>query len=257
VKSEVPVSIFGEFVKILEGGPITLSETNCDSLNVLADEFVYEDLSEACAAFQKGEEPPFPGRAVTLRPGGEPFIYDVLWSHEKIRIFAIELKHADQNDVFVHGIKEREKVMENAVATFYLKTRRKLPEGNTKEPFLALMLWEFQKWLVFDSIDATIYSLQQLHELAPTCFDKARLLLLSQCDPAFPDEFRLLPKADDLIIGDAVQMLQTEKNGKAKEASQLLERLKDAGGYDEFLRKRRHWPPIEWPLGTNTEMAGK
>jgi hypothetical protein len=77
--------------------------------------------------------------------------------------------------------------------------------------------------------------LNLLNEMAPTAFDKARLLLLSQCDPCKHDSFIPLESPDRGPIAVAIHMLRTEKNGKAGEANELLRQLKNIEGYREFL----------------------
>lgn len=74
-----------------------------------------------------------------------------------------------------------------------------------------------------------MYCWNRLNEIAPSGFDKARFLLLSQCDPRYPDDFRPLPNANWTIIGTAVETLKAERNGKKAEADELFRRLKDRG----------------------------
>jgi hypothetical protein len=81
------------------------------------------------------------------------------------------------------------------------------------------------------SIDTAIYCFNLLNVIAPTAFDKAKLLILSQCDPSRPDDFVPLPTADWRIIGLGIRILSPEKNGKTKEARELLQKLKDTGLY--------------------------
>jgi hypothetical protein len=94
-------------------------------------------------------------------------------------------------------------------------------------PLLASMLWELHQSLHFLCINSVPYCLKRLHQMAPTAFEKARLFLLSQCDPDSPGEFKPLPKADDVLLDHAITMLKTEKGGRSAEAKALLSVLKD------------------------------
>jgi hypothetical protein len=85
------------------------------------------------------------------------------------------------------------------------------------------------------SIDATIYCLNELNKIAPTELDKARLLIVSQCDPDCHEGFLPQPKAYWKVIGYALLMLRREKNGQRKEAMELLDRLKSTGRYTALL----------------------
>jgi hypothetical protein len=67
--------------------------------------------------------------------------------------------------------------------------------------------------------------------MAPNGFEKARLLLLSQCGRANPGDFIPRRNADWDVIGSAIRILKTEKNGKRACADRLLEELKNTGRY--------------------------
>jgi hypothetical protein len=54
VQTEAPVAVFATFVKMLEGGPMTVRQDTCEDLEALSDEFGFADLADECAAFRTG-----------------------------------------------------------------------------------------------------------------------------------------------------------------------------------------------------------
>jgi hypothetical protein len=46
-EAQVPLSCFSSFVDIVSGAPITVSEANCESLQLLSEEFRFNSLSIA------------------------------------------------------------------------------------------------------------------------------------------------------------------------------------------------------------------
>jgi hypothetical protein len=150
---------------------------------------------------------------------------------EEIGNFAMDLEKANKDGIGIDGIDVCDRPVDRAVETIYWNAVNHLPEGARKTPLLACILWEIQKKLVSVGPDARIYCLNRFDEIALSGFDKARLLLLSQCDLACPDEFVPLQGGDWGIIEDAIGILGAEKNGERKAANALLRKLKDSGRY--------------------------
>jgi hypothetical protein len=125
--------------------------------------------------------------------------------------------------------------MEKAVETVYCNTVSDLGLSDATRPFFALILWEIQQQLEWASIDTTIYCLNRLHEIAPTGFDKARLLLLSQSDCICRDDYVYGPGENSIVILYATDMLQAERNGQQKEAGKLLRHLRNTGRFIMLL----------------------
>jgi hypothetical protein len=94
-----------------------------------------------------------------------------------------------------------------------------------------------QKLLQPHSIGSAIYCLNRMNDISPVGFDKARLLLLSQCHPECPDDFVPLEHADWTIIGEAIAMLQNEMNARTVDAKALVQHLKVSGHYESFFGK--------------------
>jgi hypothetical protein len=234
-------------VRILEGNPISLSETICEPFRLLAEEFGFEQLSEACAAFSKSREncesstdtnvsiesPKRPRVTITLKTSVRT--YEVLNSFSDILRFAMGLRDADENGIVIDGVDEREGIVDKAVAVVYCNIIATFPNENKKRAFLVWVLWVIDSTLHMYNIDTAIYCLNLLNEIAPTAFDKARLLILSQCDPDSPDDFVPLPTAHGSTIVQAVLLLQRERNAKMKEAKELLQRLRETGRYSTRL----------------------
>jgi hypothetical protein len=152
--------------------------------------------------------------------------YTVFKSLRKIRNFLQDLTDATEDGIVIEGSSSPHKV-EEAVRIVYTNIIASLPAGEARKQFAVLALWEMQKQLYESSIDSAIYCLNELHKIAPTAFEKARLLLCSQCD----QNFIPLATADWKIIGNAIQLLKKEKNGETAAARDLLQTLKDTGSY--------------------------
>jgi hypothetical protein len=177
------------------------------------------------------------GRPVTITVEGHT-TYNALRTLSEIRDFAIDLKDATEEGIRVEG--DSPNKVEEAVKAVLDNTRKNLPPGvqldnDSGKPFLAMVLWEIQKWLYGCSIDSAIHCLTALNAIAPNAFEKARLLLLFQCN--YHSDFTPLPTADWSIIGNAVLMLKQEKNGRTADATHLLQTLKDTGRYESLLGK--------------------
>jgi hypothetical protein len=164
--------------------------------------------------------------AVTLTIKNYSTKYTVLQTFREVRDFAIDLKDAKEDGIVVDGSHSPLKT-EEAVRAIYnnVIVTGPLDSGT---PFLALILWQIHKWLFPYSINSVIYCLNELHKIAPTAFEKARLLLLSQCNP----DFIPLETADWSVIEDAVRMLKSEKNGETESARDLLRVLECTGRYE-------------------------
>jgi hypothetical protein len=252
VKTEVPPSVFAAFVDVVKGYKPKLSEENCESLWLLSEEFGFLSLSLDCAEFMELHWPngfskisgmwlgkpdslvtPFDsGPHVTITIKRHSIRYRVLHSANEAIDFANSLDRAKEDGIVIEGIAGKDRILEKAIDTVYSNTAASLPDGDTKKPFLAFVLWQIQLYLGEYSIDSYIYCLNRLHELAATCFDKAKLLLLSQCNSRFVP----LATADKITIRNAVQMLRSEKNGKRAEARGLLRQLKATGRYEAQLK---------------------
>jgi hypothetical protein len=243
---------FSAFVYLFEGGRIGLYEATLESFRLLAAEFGFESLSSACSLFSTSnggfcvfssdtgvsegesggiETSPSVRPRVRITYGDRLHTYEVLASLRQAREFGIFLSKANEEDIVIDGVKDRDRLVEKAVATVYFNTVASLPDDNGKEPFLALILWETHYRIKDCSIDTVIYCFNLLNVIAPTAFNKAKLLILSQCDPSRSDDFVPLLAADWAIIGQGIRILAAEKNGKTKEARELLQKLRATGLY--------------------------
>jgi hypothetical protein len=239
VQTQVPPEIFAVFVSIIEGNPITLSKDSCDFLGLLAQEFRFKTLSDACSEFmesyQRSDESELrPGHQVTITRGGRSGTYGLLRSLKEIRGFAFCLKCAKANDIAIDGVCGSDHMVEKAIAAAFSNAVANLPDDHTKPPFLVMTLWEIGNWLQSD-LSAVMYCLDRIREIAPTSFEVAKLLVLSQCDSECPDEFVPLPTADQDLICNAIRMLTKQRNGKVREARGLLRRLSASGQYESVL----------------------
>jgi hypothetical protein len=171
------------------------------------------------------------GPRVTITVKRRSMTYGALHSCREVIDFANSLGEAKEDGIVIDGIEGKDRIMEKAVATDYSNTASSLPAGDTKKAFLAFVLWKIQLYTYERSIDSFRYCLNELHELAPNSFEKARLLLSSQCDR----EFVPLPMADMDVVRDAIRMLKSEKNGKRVDARNLLRQLYATGHYDAQL----------------------
>jgi hypothetical protein len=140
-----------------------------------------------------------------------------------------DLQRVDKNGISIDGVVVNDRQVEKAVETIYSNAVAHLPDDAHKRPFLVYILWKIQYGLLHDGLDGLIYCLNRLNEIAPTTFEKAQLLLLSQCDPGSPDDFMPLPDADWMTIEKAIDVLKEEKNGRMEDATELLRKLKAAG----------------------------
>jgi hypothetical protein len=241
VQTQVPVLDFALFVSVLEGGPTFLSEETIDPLQRLAAEFGFERLSEKCARFVPAPvhsieiEAFHAGRSgVTLTVKDRSTRYEVLRSLDEIKRFTMDLKEAEEDDIVIDGIDSGDRPMENAVATVYFNTEASLPDTNAKRPFLALILWVIGKEVSRDTVDTVAYCLNLLHNIAPNGFEKARLILLSQCDPDCPDDFVPIRNADWSVISDAIRMLREQKHRTGEDAKALLRQLEENERYERI-----------------------
>jgi hypothetical protein len=91
--------------------------------------------------------------------------------------FLRDLKEANESDIEVDGIDGTDRIVEKAVAAVYCNTVTAFANEDHKKPHLVMILWKLQRGLFMFCIDAFIYCLNQLHELAPTDFEKSSLLL--------------------------------------------------------------------------------
>jgi hypothetical protein len=151
--------------------------------------------------------------------------------------FAEDLERANRMGIVIEGIEGHHRIVEKAVAAVYSNTAASEPDSERHKGFLLLILWRLQSELFPWSVDSAIYCLRQAHAIAATGFDQARLMLLSQCDPAYPDDFIPLQDATWRIIGSVIHMLRNEKNGETTQAKQLLLRLKRNGRYKSLLER--------------------
>jgi hypothetical protein len=255
VRTPVSPEVFQAFLDYLQGNTHVISEENCDSFWFLAEEFEMDAISEKCDLMmesrrrvsRKAKLPKWArvhreievetGRRVILKKESGSETYSDFRNLREIEGFTSRLRHVKEEEIEIEGIERRDRLMEKAVATIYTNTVKAFPESRIKKPFLAMTLWALQKGLSDSSIDAEIYCLNRLNEIAPSAFEKARLLLLSQCKPLCPDEFIPLPNANRCMIGDAIRMLRYEKNGKRSDADALLALLKATGRYETFLEE--------------------
>jgi hypothetical protein len=163
----------------------------------------------------------------------------VLKSLDEIMDFASDLMEADEGGISIDGMDEDDRPMEKAVATVCFNTEASLPDTNAKAPFLALILWVIGERTFRDTVDTVTYCFNLLHGIAPTGFDTAKLLLLSQCDPDHPDDFVPLQTANWSIIFDAVNMLESQKHRKKVEAKALLRQMRESVQYERIGWARR------------------
>jgi hypothetical protein len=254
VQTNVSPSVFSEFLRMVKGGEIALSAATVETIGLLADEFGFEELSSACASFSTltwpSCDPPLDSGVSSEGISEEELdgietslprvqilfknrwrIFQVIKCDKDILKFAITLRRASPDEIVIDGNDGGDRLVDKAVETVYLNTVATLPDDPTKIPFLAYVLWSLHSWFYLYSIDTAICCLNRLNELAPTAFDKAKLLLLSQCDPHHLDSFIPLEYPDTCAISDALRMLRTEKNGKSKEAKELLGKLKEIRQY--------------------------
>jgi hypothetical protein len=242
VQTKVSPSVFSVFVRMIDGDPTNFSVAILEPFRLLAEEFGFDSFaSDRCYCDSSSDtwvseeelESALPCVRIFVKSRWR--IYQVIMSYDGLLKFANALRGASPEEIVIDGMEKSDRLLDKAVATVYSNTVAALPDGPTKAPFLAFVLWELHFLFYLCSIDTAMYCLNQLDELAPTGFDKAKLLLLSQCDCRHVDSFVPLEDRDWGIIRQALLLLQREKNGKSKEANELLGKLKNIGEYKGFL----------------------
>jgi hypothetical protein len=242
VRSRVSPEIFSMFVRILRGGSIKVSRSTVESFRLLAEEFDFESLSAKCAKFSashrhcrvsslitevKSSRGALPCVTITIK--GRCYTYEVLRSAPAIREFMKRLTDADEEGIKIDGIGGGEDVIEKAISTVYWNSMATLPDDDTRKQSSAVILWLMYKNLSWYEIDSRICCLNLLHEIIPTTFDVAKLLISSQCDPTCPEDYLPLPEADWSVIGCGTEVLRAERSEKKDEANDILRRLKRHG----------------------------
>jgi hypothetical protein len=264
VQTWVPPQLLKAFVRIVEGGPLVVSESTRRYFSLLAEEFGFEELSVACRELTaSGEGSGERGKSssvetarverprVTITSRDRSTTYESLHSVSEIIEFVDDLEEAKEHCIVLEGIDGRDRVVEQAVEIVYSNTVADFGDEYPKNPFLALTLWKMRQLLFLSSVNSSIYCLNRFHEMAPTAFDKARLLLLSQCDSGSYGSFVPLARADWEVIDDALTIL---KSDTTDEAAGLLKRLKDTGRYDIF----EHWESEgSWPISPSQKTEPK
>jgi hypothetical protein len=161
---------------------------------------------------------------VTITVEGNPHAYEALNSYGDITGFRMDMEKATEGDIEIEGFQGRDRLMEMATRTVYSNTVAALNGIANARPVLALVLWRLYEGLRWSSMDSTVYCLNRLRELAPTTFEIARLLFLSQWDPDSREEFKS-PPGSGRVAYAVTEMLKREKNGQRKEATELLNKL--------------------------------
>ncbi|MDR0351616.1 MAG: hypothetical protein LBH49_03135 [Puniceicoccales bacterium] len=182
----------------------------------------------------------------------KPVKYTSLKSIQDAKYFAMALTKANENQIVIDGQSSEGKISD-AVKLVLGNTIKNLWSdfsGNfdsfdasgfpkDKKPFLAAVLWVMQGILFLHSIDTSIFCLNLLHRIAESSFEKAELLLLSQCKEEKKGEpgYNFTPNEDANwnIIGEAIMMLENEKNGNSQNANGLLIVLKQNKEFSAWL----------------------
>jgi hypothetical protein len=253
VGTQVSPEVFQAFLDCVRDGTLPISEENCESFWFLADEFEVKRVCEKCdslvpslrQSLPEAKLPDLPSvhREVDVGPGHRVILkmrdhtktYDTLRSCKEIESFLFDLGHTEEDKIEIEGIEGKDRPVEKAVAAVYANTVATLPDSRIKKQFLVMTLWALQRRLASSNVDSMIYCLNRLNEIAPTTFEKAKLLLLSQCNPMYPDKFIQLPNADLCIMRDAIEILEQAKNVNRHDAARLLGRLRRTGRYDHLL----------------------
>jgi hypothetical protein len=253
LETQVSPEVFQAFMDCVCDASLPISTENCKSFWFLADEFGIDRISKRCDLIMESQPQVLPevklparpsvrrevevgpGHRVILKMGDDTETYVALCSPQEIESFVFGLKITEEKNIEIEGIDGRDRPVEKAVAAVYANVVATFPENRLKRQNLAMILWKLQRRLSQLSIGSMIYCLNRLNEIAPTTFEKAQLLLLSQCNPLYPDKFIQLPNADEIMIRDAVRMLQHEKNGRKDDADQLLSGLKNTGRYEALF----------------------
>jgi hypothetical protein len=255
VRTPVLPRVLGAFADIIEGWPIDVSEDTCESFRLLSEEFHFEELSAACAEFMAsprlmtasppntelleipGELGVGSGHCVTInRSRVGPTTYRVLHSRDEIRDFSTALGWATQDRIVIDGIEGKDLIVEKAIEAVYCNTVAAFPESSAKKTFLALAMWKIHEGMLpFGRIDGAIYCLNRLHEIAPTDFEKSKLLVLSQCDAGSPGGLEPLEDADWDIIRNAVTRMREGKNMRREDVREFMQQLKETGKYGRLI----------------------
>jgi hypothetical protein len=149
----------------------------------------------------------------------------------------MDLLNAKASDIKIEGIDGSDGLVEKAVAAVYSNTLADLGDDDTKKPFLVMVLWRLYTFWHELCFRPMLYCLNRLNEIAPTGFDKARLLLLSQCRRVSPPDFVPRSNADPYIISNAITLLIAENNGKSADADKLIQQLSITGRYNYELER--------------------
>jgi hypothetical protein len=250
VGTQVSPEVFQAFLDCVRDETLPISEENCESFWFLADEFEIDLISGKCDSLMpslrqslpEAKLPDLPSvhREVDVGPGHRVILkmrdhsetYITLRDCKEIERFAFDLQRTEEENIEIEGIEGKDRRVEKAVAAVYANTVATLPESRIKKQYLVMTLWALQIKLSWWNVDSMTYCLNRLNEIVPNAFERAHLLLLSQCHPLYPDKFIKLPNADRRIMRDAIEMLEQEKNVNRDDANRLLERLKDTGRYD-------------------------
>ena len=152
----------------------------------------------------------------------------VLKSREEAETFAIYLSNATEDEINVDNKKKinysLETILQNTIIAqcdTFDGDYSKLSEES--KALLSSMLLTINHWVSSVSLDSSLYCLNLWNKFADNDFARAKLLLSSQCEKHFS------PRKDACwnLIGEAILMLQNEKNGHAKKAEKLLGKLKN------------------------------
>jgi hypothetical protein len=252
VQSEVPWDDFAEFLYFVDGDPVTVSESTYESFSLLAKEFRFKELSDACKAFaasrERNRKPSaivkLPERAspgpieerprVTITLGNRCVTYGFLNSISTLDAFLNDMERANEETIKIEGMERREDAVQDAVEAVYSNTVARLEDSDITKGFLALVLTRFFERLFRYSFNAGYYSLKELGAIVPTPLERARLYLLSQCSIDSNGEVVRNPTVDWTIIIRAKILLELAKSRKGKEYEEENVRREEA---EELLRK--------------------
>jgi hypothetical protein len=267
VQTNVSSEVFQEFLRVIKGGPITVSDGICASFWHLGQEFRFELLSAACTAFKAskegdygslsstelssgafgfGETPMVSRPCVTITGPGYRHTYEALGSLPTAMAFVNDLYQVTKNGITIEGIDGGDGLIEKAVRTVYSNTVAVFGDSDAGKSHLVLILWTLQDQLSECSINSTLYCLDQLDRIAPTAFDKARLLILSQWDKGCSVESGIVP-GNLWVVSQAVTMLKEEKNGQRERAMKLLNELRETGRFSFVMGMLRGTEQVSSP----------
>lgn len=150
-------------------------------------------------------------------------------------------------EIRINDIPQSSMPLNSATAAIISNTARELESSamdidyahmqENYKPLIALISWiGFQQ---FSSVspDTSTICLEILNKIAPSNYDKAELILKSQC----VSNYEPAKNADWRIIGEAVNMLKHEKNGHTGEANNLLAKLKELNGKKTYAALLGNW----------------